>query len=302
MEGHCREDAMRVVFLGNHTVGVTALSALLDVADVTGVIAHPTDPEDGVRYASVYDFAVARGLPVIRARGRDAVVPAFLAQAAADLLWITDYRYLLPSELLTSAPYGAVNLHPSLLPRYRGRAPLNWAILHGEREVGLTAHVVDAGMDSGDILTQHRLVLDDDEDVGHALERLMPLYDALPREIVRGLETQSLRRVPQDHALATTFPARTPADGRVQWAAPARHIHNLVRAVAAPYPGAFTRLDDRRVTIWRTRPVECEDAAPPGTILSVQDGVPTVQCGHGALALVQTDADDIPWVCGAQLS
>jgi methionyl-tRNA formyltransferase len=293
---------MRVVFLGNHTVGVTALSALLEVADVTGVIAHPADPEDGVRYASVYDFAVARGLPTIRARGRDATVPAFLAQAAADLLWITDYRYLLPADLLNSARYGAVNLHPSLLPRYRGRAPLNWAILHGEREVGLTAHVVDAGMDSGDILAQHRLVLGDDEDVGHVLERLMPLYDALPREIVRGFETQSLSPTPQNHALATTFPARTPADGRVQWSAPARHIHNLVRAVAAPYPGAFTQLDDRQVTIWRTRPVDRDEAAPPGTILSIQDGVPTVQCGHGALALVQTDAGDVPWVCGAQLS
>lgn len=293
---------MRVVFLGNHTVGVTALSALMDVAEVTGVIAHPTDPEDGVRYASVYDFAVAHGLPVIRARGRDATVPAFLTQAAADLLWITDYRYLLPSELLTGARFGAVNLHPSLLPRYRGRAPLNWAILHGEREVGLTAHVVDAGMDSGDILAQHRLVLGDEEDVGHALERLMPLYDALPREIVRGFETQSLTRTPQDHTRATAFPARTPADGQVRWSEPARSIHNLVRAVAAPYPGAFTRLDARTVTIWRTRPTDRDDAAAPGTILSVQDGVPTVQCGQGSLALLQTDAGDGPWVCGAQLS
>jgi methionyl-tRNA formyltransferase len=293
---------MRVAFLGNHTVGVTALSALMEVAEVTGVIAHPTDPEDGVRYASVYDFAMARGLPAIRARGRDATVPAFLAQAAPDLLWITDYRYLLPSALLTSARYGAVNLHPSLLPHYRGRAPLNWAILHGEREVGLTAHVVDAGMDSGDILAQHRLVLADDDDVGDALERLMPLYDALPRQIVRGFETQSLTRTPQDHALATTFPARTPADGQVRWSEPARRIHNLVRAVAAPYPGAFSHLDERRVTIWRTRPVDRDEAAPPGTILSVQDGVPTVQCGHGALALVQTDVGDLPWVCGAQFS
>ena len=147
---------MRLLFFGNHTVGVRALAAAAELTEVVGVVAHPPDPEDGLRYESVADFATAQGWPVLRAVGRDAGVAAFVAAQRPDVIWITDYRYLLPAAVVALAPLGAINLHPSLLPKYRGRAPVNWAILHGESELGLTAHRVDDGMDTGDVQSHNR--------------------------------------------------------------------------------------------------------------------------------------------------
>jgi methionyl-tRNA formyltransferase len=293
---------MRVAFLGNHTVGVTALEALRDVTDVVAVVAHPEDPEDGVRYASVYDAAVAYGLPVQRGRASDAGIAAFLQAAAPDLLWVTDYRFLLPPSLLSLARHGAINLHPSLLPAYRGRAPLNWALLRGEQEVGLTAHLIDEGMDSGDIVAQHRIAVAADDDVGTVLTRLMPWYDRLPREIVGQLERGALSRRPQAHALATTFPRRTPDDGRIDWSASSVTVHNLVRAVAAPYPGAFTARSGRRLTVWRAGLAEGTPTAEPGCVMALDHGRPVVACGAGAVVLLETADDDGAWQVGERLT
>lgn len=295
---------MNVAFLGNHTVGVTALAALCDVANVVAVVAHPEDPEDGVRYASVYDYALQHKLPVQRGRATDTHVQQFLRDAAPALLWVTDYRYLLPESLLTLAPHGAFNMHPSLLPAYRGRASLNWAILRGETEVGLTVHLVDAGMDSGDIVAQERVAVTDADDIGTVLERLLPWYDALPRTVLRHLEQGTLTRHAQDHSRATVFPRRTPADGRIDWTQPALAIRNLVRAVTAPYPGAFTERAGMHATpimVWRVEVADLPTHAVPGEVVAVHDGVPVVACGQGALHLVHTEGADHPWTPGDRL-
>lgn len=306
---------MRIVFLGNHDVGCVALDALRAEAGVrvVGVVAHPPDPEDGVVYRSVHDHATKIGLPVIRGRGRDEATGAFLTERAPDLLWITDYRYLLPMEAVAAAPLGAVNLHPSLLPRYRGRAPINWAILHGERTLGLTAHIVDAGTDTGPILGQRRYTLAEHEDVGDALRKLMPLYASLTRQVVRGLLNGSASARPQAHHLATQFPRRRPRDGRIDWTQPGRRVRDLVRAVARPYPGAFSDGPDGRVFVWKAAlpgpeagptgaapdTVPPADTTPPGTVLSA---APLhVQCGDGPLVLLDTTgpAPQVGQVLGA---
>jgi methionyl-tRNA formyltransferase len=229
-------------------------------------------------------------------------VQEFVATHRPDLLWITDYRYLLPASLLSLAPHGAVNLHPSLLPRYRGRAPVNWAILHGEREIGLTAHLVDEGMDSGDVLAQRRIPLSDTDDVGDALKKLMPHYADLPRQVIAALRTGTLERTPQNHSEATAFPARTPADGVIDWTLPAAAVGNLVRAVAAPYPGAFSTLEGHRVTVWRARIVPGHRGMPAGTILALGPDGPVVQCGDEAVQLLQVDTDLDNWHRGARFS
>ncbi len=293
---------MKVVFFGNHDVGIMALDSLRECCTVAAVVAHPPDPEDGVRYASVHDHARACGLPVLRARGKDTAVRDLVAATAPDLLWITDYRYLLPASLLALAPLGAVNLHPSLLPRYRGRAPINWAILHGERELGLTAHVVDEGMDTGDILAQRRIMLDETEDVGDALARLLPHYRTLPSEIVAAMRAGTLVRTPQDHAAASAFPARTPADGLIDWSRPAVAVRDLVRAVAAPYPGAFSMLDGHRVTVWRARIVPGRAGAAPGTVLALDAAAPVVQCGDDALQLLRVETTVPTWTVGGRFA
>ena len=276
---------MRVVFLGNHTVGVTALSVLAGGAEVVGVVTHPLDPEDGVLYQSVYDYAKSCGFSVIRGKAIEPRVADFIAEAKPDLLWITDYRYLLPVHLLCIASLGTINLHPSLLPSYRGRAPINWAILHGETEFGLTAHFVDEGMDSGDIIEQEHFELSVDEDVGDALSKLTPLYAAISSRILKNLQTGNIVRRKQDDSRSTYFPARKPEDGLIDWGQSAVAIMNLVRAVAKPYPGAFTFMGGVQILIWKVCLAKPYVNGKAGSIIGFEQGAPIVACGDGALVL-----------------
>lgn len=280
---------MRILFLGNHTVGVCSLSALLDSgATIAGVVAHPPDPEEGVVFQSVHDFAREHGLKTIRGRAGDDEVQQFVQEAAPDLLWTTDYRYLLPPRLIDAAAFGGVNLHPSLLPRYRGRAPINWAIIHGETELGLTAHVIEEGADTGDIIDQMAFAFGPDDDVSQALEALYPLYREMTARVAGFFMSGSVPRRPQDESQASTFPRRRPEDGRIDWETPARAVHDLVRAVTRPYPGAFGQVDGRWMHVWRTRVVaEAGRHGTPGTKIDELDGLPLVATGDGAVLLTE---------------
>ncbi|MBM3976752.1 MAG: methionyl-tRNA formyltransferase [Planctomycetes bacterium] len=283
-----------IVFLGNHDVGVRTLDVLAECAELAAVVAHPLDPEEGVVYASVAEWAERRGLPCLRASGRQPQLAEFVRAHAPELLWIADYRYLLPAEVLALAPLGAVNLHPSLLPAYRGRAPVNWAILHGERELGLSAHFVDSGTDSGDLIAQARFALREDQDVGDALALLYPLYEQLTRRVLRQFERGRVRRRRQDASRASTFPRRRPEDGAIDWARDARSVHNLVRAVARPYPGAFTVLAGRKLHLWKARRFDFDPQAAPGTLLDATRDELVFACGQGGLRVRD-------WSCGAEL-
>ena len=282
---------MRVVFFGNNVMGVIVLEELSALAEVAGVVAHPPDPEEGVVYPSVFDAARQASIAALRCRGKDPALREFVAACAPDLIWITDYRYLLPESVFGLAPLGAVNLHPSLLPRYRGRAPVNWAILHGEEHLGLTAHFVDAGMDTGDIIAQEQYRLEPDQDVGAALDMLYPLYRRITRKVMGCFAAGEAPRRRQNHALATDFPRRRPEDGVIDWTRSARDIHNLVRAVARPYPGAYGYLARRRFTIWKAS-LDAGEAGPgvlPGSVL-VDDGLGVrVMCADAPLRLLEFD-------------
>lgn len=281
---------LRVLFLGNHTVGVRALRVIAREASLVGIVAHPTDPEDGVRYESVFNEARRLNLPVIRAAGKAPELAAFIRTHAPDLLWITDYRYLLQREILALAALGAVNLHPSLLPAYRGRASINWAILKGEQRLGLSAHFVDEGMDTGDVIAQHAYHLEQTEDVGDALNRLYPLYESITAEVLAGLAKGNLIRRTQNVAQASAFPRRTPEDGRIDWRKPAREIWNLVRAVAAPYPGAFSAREDGSVVrLWKVsglQPFSSRRQPDAGELLAVSEDRRTITIAGGDAALV----------------
>jgi methionyl-tRNA formyltransferase len=289
---------MKICFFGNHTVGVRTLETLVEQDKVVGVIAHPPDSEDGVRYLSVAEFARSQQIPTIRRKGRDPEVIEFVRHACPDLVWITDYRYLLPRSVLSLAPLGVVNLHPSLLPKYRGRAPLNWAILHGERELGLTAHFVDEGMDTGDIIEQLRFQLGDDQDVGDALRMLYPLYQEISRRVLTQFRAGHVQRYPQDHEQATVFPRRTPADGLIDWNQSATQIRNFVRALAKPYPGAFSYWQGRKIFIWSTEiySKNVHFGRAGEVVVHEQQGI-VVQTGSGALLLKDIEFADSDTSC-----
>jgi methionyl-tRNA formyltransferase len=276
---------MRIAFLGNHTVGVIVLKTLLKETDVVAVIAHPSDPEDGTCYRSVYKFAVKHGLPVIRVKGKDKNLEQLIREKKPDLLWITDYRYLIPENVISLAPIGTINLHPSLLPKYRGRAPINWAIINGETNFGLTAHFVDGGMDTGNIIYQESFYLSQEQDVGDALNILYPMYGLITQKVLKAFESGDVPRRPQNHFDSTTFSRRTPSDGLIDFSKPALSVWNLIRAVARPYPGAFSYLDDKKVFLWKARPsaIRVKPEAIPGSIQRVEPYGFHVKCGDGPL-------------------
>ena len=280
---------MRVVFFGNHDVGIAALETLANGADVVGVVAHPNDPEESSRFRSLYNFASMNDLRVIRGKGRDQLVFEFVKKLRPDLIWITDYRYILPATLIAIPKFGAVNLHPSLLPKYRGRAPINWAIINGETEIGLTAHFVDEGVDTGDIIKQVSISFASDKDVSDVLAALLPQYRKITRDVLSFFDLDEVPRQVQDHAKSTVYPARKPEDGRIDWSQSAEKICNLIRAVTHPYPGAFCESKWGRIFIWKARPISSSQAVSLDSGVVVQFGLmntPMIQCGDGLLEIV----------------
>lgn len=280
---------LRILFLGNHTVGVRTIDTLRLHSNLVGVVAHPEDPEDGVRYESVFSEAKKAGIPAIRAAGTSPALKEFIKSICPDLIWVVDYKYLLSKEVIDLAPMGAINFHPSLLPAYRGRASINWAIIRGESTLGLTAHYIDKGMDTGDIIGQLEYYLSDDEDVGDALHKLYPLYQKMTEDVIRKFSTGNIHRKVQSKEGISVFPSRRPDDGLVIWGASAVKVRNLVRAVAAPYPGAFTPFLGGYLRIWKVgkiEPLPAHRRTKPGEVLECKDGTRlVVACLDAALVL-----------------
>ncbi len=242
---------MKVCFFGNHTVGCKVAQCIKHRGYLCGVVAHPNDPEDGVIYNSVYEYASANRIPSIRSKPKEKHLTQFLQSIAPDLIIVADYRYILPQSILNIAPLGALNFHPSLLPKYKGRAVLNWAIINGETEVGLTCHVIDQGMDTGDILIQKRIALFENDYIGDVLEKLYPIYYEMTNTILDmfiGKEILKQKQIPNDEE---PWPARKPEDGLIKQGMSAKAALNMVRALSTPYPGAFFILDKKKYVVWR---------------------------------------------------
>ncbi|MBS0185078.1 MAG: hypothetical protein JSS34_01790 [Proteobacteria bacterium] len=242
---------LKIVFLGNHTVGVQVLKALYPYGCLSGVVAHPEDPEDGNKYLSVHDYANELNVPVIRASPKMPLLLDFINKIKPDLIWVTDYKYLLPSEIFLLPRLGAINLHPSLLPKFKGRASLNWAMIHGENKVGLTAHFIDADVDTGDIIKQVELPIHKHEYIGDVLEKIYPLYRTITNDVITMFLNNNIQRKPQNSALGSIYPARKPADGVINLNKNAYEILNFIRALSRPYPGAFLIKDRMKTTIWK---------------------------------------------------
>jgi methionyl-tRNA formyltransferase len=241
-------------------------------------VTHRDDPAERRWFGSVAALARAHGIeawedPSAEALGRR------LRTAAPDFIFSFYYRRLLPVEWLGAARRGAYNMHGSLLPKYRGRAPVNWAVLMGERETGATLHRMVAKPDAGPIVDQEAVPIGDDETAWEVFGKVAAAAEAVMRRALPRLLAGAAPMREQDLASGSYFGARRPEDGRIDWRRSAREIHNLVRAVAPPYPGAF----DGALRIHRTR-LEPQRAAPPGVLGAfVQGGEWYAACGDGGV-------------------
>jgi UDP-4-amino-4-deoxy-L-arabinose formyltransferase / UDP-glucuronic acid dehydrogenase (UDP-4-keto-hexauronic acid decarboxylating) len=292
---------MKAVVLAYHNIGCTGIQALIRQGiDIAAVFTHRDDPTEAVWFDSVADLSSTLGIPVFAPENINHPLWVERIRAMApDILFSFYYREMVKREILDIPPRGCLNLHGSLLPRYRGRCPINWVLVNGEAETGVSLHYMTPRPDDGDIVGQRRIPIGSDDTALSLHRKVTTATAALLDELLPGIIDGSAPRTPQDHTRAAYFSGRRPADGEIDWQQPATMVRNLVRAVTHPYPGAFSHLGNRPCFFWSVREVEAESGTP-GTILSIDPLV--VRCGQGAIQVVAGQGNGGITQSGAQLA
>ena len=285
--------ALQIIFMGTPEIACPALQALLDAPqfNVVAVVTQPDQPKGrGLKLqpSPVKEIALRENLPVLqpeRARNEDFIQE--LRQLQPDLIAVTAYGQILPQSILDLPRFGCVNVHTSLLPRYRGAAPIQWAILNGDAETGVTIMKMDAGMDTGDIFAQERTLIQPTDDAQTLHDRLGRLGADLLARTIPDYVSGKIQPQPQPAEDVLLAPKIKKEQGHIDWKQPARAIWNRVRAFT-PWPGAFTFLpgqpQPQMLKIWQAEPITQSGAA--GTVLSADKNGIVVGCSEGALKIL----------------
>jgi methionyl-tRNA formyltransferase len=284
--------APRILFFGYSEVGHDCLSLLLERGDnVVALITHEDNPSEKIWFKTPALAARERGVPVHTPERVG--TPEWRERIEAmrpDLILSVYYRNMIGMKVLGLARLGAFNMHGSLLPKYRGRAPINWAVLNGEPRIGMTLHRMVKEPDAGAIVDQEGVEIGPRDTAEQAFRKVLPCARmVLARQIDRLLGGTAVE-TPQDESQATYFGGRKPEDGRINWAQASRQIFNLVRAVADPYPGAFTDMGSARLMVWWAEadtPATRGRRGKPGEILSLSPLV--VATGDGAIEITKLE-------------
>jgi len=284
---------VRVLFFGTSEFALPALEALLARHPVVGVVTQPDRPAGRGRRQTapaVKRLAETHGLPCLQPPSLRA--PGWAERLAAldpEIGVVAAYGQILPPAVLAVPPRGCVNLHASLLPRYRGAAPIQWAIIRGERETGLTTFVMDEGMDTGPILLQERVAIGPEETAGELARRLAAQGAALLLETLERLAAERLTPVPQPSGPAVMAPRLAKEDGWIDWGRSAEEIVNLIRG-ANPWPGAATAVPSGRLLLWRARALPGE--GEPGSLLPGPGGGLVIAAGQGVVRPVEVQPEN----------
>lgn len=282
-----------LVFMGTPDFAVPSLNALAAAGHrIRLVITQPDRPKGRGRKISpppVKTAAAALGIPVIQPPTlRDPAVLQRLKEQAADFFIVVAYGHLLREEVLAMPRLGCINVHASLLPRFRGPAPIPWAVIQGEKVTGVTTMLMDRGLDTGDILLQAEEPIGEEDTAGSLHDRLARKGAALLTRTLSEFASGTIRPTPQDDRQASYAPLLKKNDGLIDWKKPAAQLESFVRGVT-PWPGAHTYWKNNRIKVFRARPVgtPSDGTAPPGTVLEAEKDRLVVACGEGALALLE---------------
>lgn len=280
---------MRIVFMGTTEFGIPTLRTLLSKQyPVDAVVTVPDKPAGRGRKlqeSPVKTFALGKGLPILQpASLKDPWFIETLKKLRPELIVVVAFR-ILPPAVFTIPSFGSINLHASLLPRYRGAAPINWAIIRGERETGVTTFFLEEGIDTGGIILQERTPIGEEETAGELHDRLADLGAAVTLETVRLIASKRAEARAQDPVLASPAPKIFRNDCRIDWSAGTRGVHDFIRGLS-PKPGAFFHRGDALLKVYRSRRLPGAEPAPPGTVVSA-GGELAVSCGDGALLLTE---------------
>lgn len=286
---------MRIVFMGTPDFAVPSLKALVEAGhEIRGVFTQPDKPKNrGMKLQTtpVKEYALSVGLPVFQpAKLRDGEALGILKGLEPELIAVAAYGKILPVDILELPRLGCVNVHSSLLPKYRGAAPINWAILNGEDETGVTIMVMAEGMDTGDILAQRATPIRIDENAAQLFDRLAQMGAELLVETVAGIEAGTVKAVPQDESGASHAPMLSRELSLMDWSRTARQLHDQVRGLY-PWPAATAVVDGVRCKILRTALAEDAGEQAPGTVIQADKKGLRVACGSGALEILELQPD-----------
>lgn len=299
---------MRAIFFGTPAIAVPALDALSRVAEIRGVVCQPDRPAGrGLerKPPPVKTRAIELGLNVVQPEKiRTPEFAAWVRAAEADVALVIAYGRILPPAVLNAPRRGCMNLHASVLPRYRGAAPITWAIVRGEQETGISLMQMDEGCDTGPVYSIHRVAIGEGATADDLAIDLGALAARVVTEDLERAVRGELSAVSQDGAQATEAPLLKKEDGRIDFKRPARAVHDHARGMTS-WPGAFTTLEGKLFKVLATKVVseesEAEGGAPPGTILTADKSGITVACAGGSLAILRAQAEGRKALSAAEL-
>jgi methionyl-tRNA formyltransferase len=283
---------MRVVFVGTPEFSLPTLRKLAESEhDVVRSVTRRDSPKGRGRKQSSPPVKIESdrlGIPVLQPKSINA--PEILQTIAADqpeLIVTAACSFILGGELLRIPKHGCINLHPSLLPKYRGVAPIQWAIVHGEKTTGVTTMMMDEGIDTGDVLLQETIEIGDDETAGELHDRLSVMGADLIMETIERLEQGDLPRAEQDDSKSSYAPKLKKSDGIIDWDKSARKVHDLIRGMT-PWPGAQTSISGEEARIWKSRVIDLGSAvSEPGTVIDITEEGIAVATNPGAVMIVE---------------
>lgn len=301
---------MKAVVLAYHNIGCAGIEALLrNGFDVAAVFTHTDDPNENIWFKSVAALAAAKNIPVFAPN--DINHPIWIRKIQElnpDIIFSFHYRRNVSQTILEIPRAGCLSLRASLLPRYRGKCPINWVLVNGEKETGITLHYLTTNVDDGDIVCQEKIEIKDIDTAKTLHEKAEAASASLLDKILPKIKDGSVPRIPQDISKATCFGSRRPEDGEIDWSMSADEIRNLVRAVTIPYPGAFSFVGEKKYYFWQVSVVpdsqcgldECSKRPFPGTIVSVEPLV--IACGKDAVKMDYGQVEGGIYMNGKQLA
>jgi methionyl-tRNA formyltransferase len=288
---------MRILFFGGHDLGKKALDYLLKKdKNVVAAVMTDTDIE---WYHGLEEVTDEYNIDLFQVKNinSDEFASKVRNNLKPDLIISVNFDQIFKKEIINIPDKGCINIHASLLPNYRGRAPLNWAILEGEDKTGVTVHFINEGIDTGEMILQEEIEIKNNDYISDILKQVKEKYPLMINKAVDLIENDNYETIKQNKKEGSYYGKRTPEDGLINWKNLAKKIYNLIRAVSRPYPGAFTYLDDAKILIWRAKVIKSDNKKHmPGEVIEVRNNSFSVKCGSNQLLITdyETEAEVKP--------
>lgn len=290
-----KRNNMRVVFMGTPDFSVGILEEIIQAGhEVLLVVTQPDKPKgrgNTMQFPPVKECALAHGIEVFQPKKiREDVSTEYLKKYEADIFIVAAFGQILTKKILDMPKYGCVNVHASLLPKYRGAAPIQWAVINGDEITGVTTMRMDVGIDTGDMIAKREVRIAEDETGGSLFDKLAETGAKLCVETMEMIENGTAKYVPQDNEASTHVGMITKEMGDIDWTKSAAEIERLIRGLN-PWPSAYTRLNDKTFKIWKAKVAEGNSSQTPGTVVHVDKNEMVVQTGDGQLALLEVQLE-----------